>query len=220
MSAAEDNKQRVPDREAAAAPNAAREHAPARKSAANPANRELEQLAESEAGIKGAEQERRTNAPSRDPWLERSQQTEDPWARVERSSPLPPHVPGAIYDKELDRLIRVAAKAGLSQGPRHAVNYDTLLIGFAFCDDAASRFLQDSRAFKPEERAHDDAAPAKRRQAGLRTAATSHDYLEKIFQIPYWVRPMDHDASMKYVKGIAKRDVRRRQPETCPHRGP
>ena len=37
-------------------------------------------------------------------------------------------------------------------------------------------------------------------------AATSHDYLEKIFQIPYWVRPMDEAAARKYVAGIARRD--------------
>jgi tetratricopeptide (TPR) repeat protein len=42
----------------------------------------------------------------------------------------------------------------------------------------------------------------------LPAAATSHDYLEKIFQIPYWVRSMDRDASMKYVKGLAELDRR------------
>lgn len=34
-------------------------------------------------------------------------------------------------------------------------------------------------------------------------AASSQDYLEKIFQLPYWVRAMDADACRKYVKGIA-----------------
>lgn len=33
-------------------------------------------------------------------------------------------------------------------------------------------------------------------------AATSHDYLEKIFQIPYWVRPMETEASEKYIGGL------------------
>jgi hypothetical protein len=41
-------------------------------------------------------------------------------------------------------------------------------------------------------------------------AATSHDYLEKIFQIPYWVRPMESDASEKFIGALvdegAKRD--------------
>jgi hypothetical protein len=45
-------------------------------------------------------------------------------------------------------------------------------------------------------------------RAELPAAATSHDYLEKIFQIPYWVRPMDRDASMKYVKGLAELERR------------
>jgi hypothetical protein len=46
------------------------------------------------------------------------------------------------------------------------------------------------------------------REAEAPAAATSHDYLEKIFQIPYWVRAMDRDASMKYVKDIADKDLR------------
>lgn len=33
-------------------------------------------------------------------------------------------------------------------------------------------------------------------------AATSHDYLEKIFQIPYWVRPMADIASQSYIDGL------------------
>jgi hypothetical protein len=33
-------------------------------------------------------------------------------------------------------------------------------------------------------------------------AATSHDYLEKIFQIPYWVRPMESQASEKFIGGL------------------
>jgi hypothetical protein len=33
-------------------------------------------------------------------------------------------------------------------------------------------------------------------------AATSHDYLEKIFQIPYWVRPMETQASEKFIGGL------------------
>jgi len=52
-----------------------------------------------------------------------------------------------------------------------------------------------------------DGEASKRSYDDVRTAATSHDYLEKIFQIPYWVRPMDRDASKKYVRGIAAGDV-------------
>jgi hypothetical protein len=32
--------------------------------------------------------------------------------------------------------------------------------------------------------------------------ATAHDYLEKIFQIPFWVRAMDRDSSQKFVAGL------------------
>jgi KAP family P-loop domain len=34
------------------------------------------------------------------------------------------------------------------------------------------------------------------------TETTPHDYLEKIFQIPFWVRAMDRDSSQKFVAGL------------------
>jgi hypothetical protein len=34
--------------------------------------------------------------------------------------------------------------------------------------------------------------------------ASSHDYLEKIFQVPYWVKPMDSNASKKFLRGLAR----------------
>jgi multidrug efflux pump subunit AcrA (membrane-fusion protein) len=40
----------------------------------------------------------------------------------------------------------------------------------------------------------------------LRVGASSQDYLEKIFQIPYWVRPMDSEACTKYVEHLTKKD--------------
>ena len=40
-----------------------------------------------------------------------------------------------------------------------------------------------------------------------RVGASSHDYLEKIFQIPYWVRPMDSEACMKYVVHLTANDL-------------
>lgn len=39
-----------------------------------------------------------------------------------------------------------------------------------------------------------------------RVGASSHDYLEKIFQIPYWVRPMDKTACEKYVEHLTEVD--------------
>ena len=35
--------------------------------------------------------------------------------------------------------------------------------------------------------------------------ASSHDYLEKIFQVPYWVKPMDAEASRSFLEGLAAR---------------
>lgn len=32
--------------------------------------------------------------------------------------------------------------------------------------------------------------------------ASSHDYLEKIFQVPYWVKPMDEESSRKFLEGL------------------
>lgn len=39
--------------------------------------------------------------------------------------------------------------------------------------------------------------------------ASSHDYLEKIFQIPYWVRPVDREGAQRYVNSLVETDVRR-----------
>jgi hypothetical protein len=39
--------------------------------------------------------------------------------------------------------------------------------------------------------------------------ATSHDYLEKIFQIPYWVREVDEQWAQEYVATLVDEDVRR-----------
>jgi len=36
--------------------------------------------------------------------------------------------------------------------------------------------------------------------------ATSQDYLEKIFQIPYWVLPMDDEAAKRYVRRLVEKD--------------
>jgi hypothetical protein len=45
--------------------------------------------------------------------------------------------------------------------------------------------------------------------AGNGAGASSHDYLEKIFQIPYWVRSMDATVSSAYVNTLVDADVRR-----------
>ena len=37
--------------------------------------------------------------------------------------------------------------------------------------------------------------------------ATTNDYLEKIFQVPYWIRPMDETSSTKMIRGLLKHSV-------------
>jgi len=37
-----------------------------------------------------------------------------------------------------------------------------------------------------------------------RTGATPHDYLEKIFQIPFWLRSMNDDACVEFLDGLTK----------------
>lgn len=57
-------------------------------------------------------------------------------------------------------------------------------------------------------------------------AASSQDYLEKIFQLPYWVRAMDADACRNYIKGIvaaesaAQADRAAVPPEPAPDAAP
>lgn len=42
----------------------------------------------------------------------------------------------------------------------------------------------------------------------VRQEASSHDYLEKIFQVPYWVKPMDDESCRRFVKGLAQSDLK------------
>jgi KAP family P-loop domain/TIR domain len=41
-------------------------------------------------------------------------------------------------------------------------------------------------------------------ERGRGTGATPHDYLEKIFQIPFWLKPMNDDACVEYLDGLTK----------------
>ena len=38
-------------------------------------------------------------------------------------------------------------------------------------------------------------------------AATPFDYLEKIFQVPFWVKPMETEAAQKFISGLVKGDL-------------
>ncbi len=37
--------------------------------------------------------------------------------------------------------------------------------------------------------------------------ATTNDYLEKIFQVPYWIRPMDQSSSAAMIRGLLERSI-------------
>ncbi len=78
--------------------------------------------------------------------------------------------------------------------------------------DRYSGLLADSPAPLPGEAAADAEGvelAARTRHSG---GASSKDYLEKIFQIPYWVRPMDANAASDFVAGIASRDGAKKPP--------
>jgi hypothetical protein len=49
--------------------------------------------------------------------------------------------------------------------------------------------------------------------------ATPRDYLEKIFQIPYWTRSMDGDASQRFVSGLLE-SIKSAEPEDGASGGP
>jgi KAP-like P-loop domain-containing protein len=74
-------------------------------------------------------------------------------------------------------------------------------------ENIISRGRPSGASSEQSEEDDQNGAAGRRVRDDSRTAATSHDYLEKIFQIPYWVRPMDRDTSKKYVRGIAAGDV-------------
>lgn len=50
----------------------------------------------------------------------------------------------------------------------------------------------------------DETHPSRKRPAA---PASAYDYLEKIFQIPYWVRPMEAVASREFVESLVYADV-------------
>jgi hypothetical protein len=47
-----------------------------------------------------------------------------------------------------------------------------------------------------------------RSRKGPVAPASAYDYLEKIFQIPYWVRPMEGEASQDFVESLVGVDIR------------
>jgi hypothetical protein len=49
-------------------------------------------------------------------------------------------------------------------------------------------------------------------------SATPNDYLEKIFQIPFWLKPMDAAGSDRMVRGVLRASVARAEPDAPPLR--
>src|SRR6266496_1455554 len=97
--------------------------------------------------------------------------------------PLPRHADGVDYDEELDFLIRVAAQAGLPRGVPNAINYTTLLIGFALCSDRASRWLQRLR---PDKFRRDELlASRKLTREGARIVSRARQLLLPADRSPY-----------------------------------
>jgi hypothetical protein len=67
------------------------------------------------------------------------------------------------------------------------------------------------RGDRQKSGAESDGAGAKSREETL-SSATPHDYLEKIFQIPFWLRPMGAGECQSLIAGLTK-DSRRRASE-------
>jgi hypothetical protein len=64
----------------------------------------------------------------------------------------------------------------------------------------------DSRWLSQSLRAHYD------KLLSDHEAATAHDYLEKIFQIPFWIRPLPENARLRLVKELVAESLVRRDP--------
>ena len=75
-----------------------------------------------------------------------------------------------------------------------------------------TRSLQESYEWlRGEDEDEKDSEKDKQKQVsresngnGNHEGATPHDYLEKIFQIPFWLRPMDPIATSKFLDGLTK----------------
>ena len=68
--------------------------------------------------------------------------------------------------------------------------------------------LEDDEEKKNEENDRDDERKAE--------GATPHDYLEKIFQIPFWLRPMEEGVCKSFIEGLTEQ-IRYRAPGESAH---
>lgn len=66
-----------------------------------------------------------------------------------------------------------------------------------------TRSLQESYEWLRMEE-EDDAKDDKPAMASRAQGATPHDYLEKIFQIPFWLKPMEDKACKQFLDGLTK----------------
>lgn len=78
-----------------------------------------------------------------------------------------------------------------------------------------TRSLQQSYEWLREEEDRTDAAgqsaPEVENQYGG-MGASPHDYLEKIFQIPFWLRSMNEDACVEFIDGLTRHSLDRENP--------
>jgi len=70
-----------------------------------------------------------------------------------------------------------------------------------------TRSLQESYEWlrgEEEDEIKDDEAEDEQQVKSKPQSATPHDYLEKIFQIPFWLKPMEDDACKNLLEGLTK----------------
>ena len=92
------------------------------------------------------------------------------------------------------------------------------LLGETVARDLERSPKQDSNQ---ESEAEDPMEMSNQGRESLRVSeliASSHDYLEKIFQVPYWVKPMDKESSKEFIVKLARLSLGEEK-ETVPPEG-
>ena len=70
-----------------------------------------------------------------------------------------------------------------------------------------ARWIARSLETRYRELLHTETPDSGDRFAEVFGRATTNDYLEKIFQVPYWIRPMDEAASAQMIQGLFERSM-------------
>jgi hypothetical protein len=121
--------------------------------------------------------------------------------RVDKPRELPRFSRIVLYIDDLDRC-EAKKVVEVLQAVHLLLSFPLFVVVVAVDARWVSRALKDHY---PGLLADDAAA----RESG---GARPYDYLEKIFQIPYWVRPMDRESAQTFVAGIASTKRRPRAP--------